>query len=84
MNCSPLFTENCANWHALQAEVVKLRYFAGITNSEAAQALGLSERTVKNYWAYARAWLIREMQSDKSAGAQRMARPGGAEDVSRS
>ena len=34
-----------------------------MTNVEAAQALGLSERTVKNYWNYARAWLFREMRS---------------------
>ena len=51
--------------HAVQAEVVKLRYFAGMTNVEAAQALGLSERTVKNYWAHARAWLFREMQAQQ-------------------
>ena len=37
--------------HPVQAEVVKLRYFVGMTNVETAQALGLSERTVKNYWA---------------------------------
>jgi len=51
--------------HAVQAEVVKLRYFVGMTNVEAAQALGLSERTVKNYWTYARAWLFREMQAQR-------------------
>ena len=51
--------------HALQAEVVKLRYFVGMTNVEAAQALDLSERTVKNYWAHARAWLFREMQAQR-------------------
>jgi DNA-directed RNA polymerase specialized sigma24 family protein len=45
--------------------VVKLRYFVGMTNVEAAQALGLSERTVKNYWTYARAWLFREMQAQR-------------------
>ena len=51
--------------HAVQAEVVKLRYFVGMTNVEAAQALGLSERTVKNYWTHARAWLFREMQTQR-------------------
>jgi RNA polymerase sigma factor (TIGR02999 family) len=51
--------------HAVQAEVVKLRYFVGMTNVEAAQALGLSERTVKNYWTHARAWLFREMQAQR-------------------
>jgi len=54
--------------HALQAEVVKLRYFVGMTNVEAAQALGLSERTVKNYWNHARAWLFREINAAPTTG----------------
>jgi RNA polymerase sigma factor (TIGR02999 family) len=54
--------DKLAATHAVQAEVVKLRYFAGLTNVEAAQALGLSERTVKNYWTHARAWLFREIK----------------------
>lgn len=41
-----------------QAQVVKLRYFGGMTNEEIAQALDLSVSTVKNYWAFARAWLF--------------------------
>ena len=49
--------------HAAQAEVVKLRCFVGMTNAEAAQALGLTERTAKYYWAHARAWLIREISA---------------------
>ena len=51
--------------HALQAEVVKLRCFVGMTNVEVAQALDLSERTVKYYWTHARAWLFREMQASR-------------------
>jgi RNA polymerase sigma factor (TIGR02999 family) len=51
--------------HAVQAEVVKLRYFVGMTNEEVAQALGLSERTVQNYWTHARAWLYREIQAQR-------------------
>lgn len=48
------------------AKLVELRYFAGLTVEEAAQALGLSSRTVKRNWAYARAWLGRELnQQDK-------------------
>ena len=35
---------------------------------EAAQALGLSERTVKNYWTHARAWLFREIKAARTAG----------------
>ena len=49
--------DKLAGTHAVQAEVVKLRYFVGMTNLEAAHTLGLSERTVKNYWTHARASL---------------------------
>ena len=42
----------------LQAQVVKLRYFGGMTNEEIAQALCLSVSTVKTYWSFARAWLF--------------------------
>ncbi|MBX7106421.1 MAG: sigma-70 family RNA polymerase sigma factor [Gemmataceae bacterium] len=41
----------------VKAELVKLRYFAGLTLAEAATALGLSERTAGRHWAFARAWL---------------------------
>ena len=43
------------------AELVQLRYFAGLTVEEAAEMLGASTRTVKRNWAYASAWLRREM-----------------------
>jgi RNA polymerase sigma factor (TIGR02999 family) len=46
-----------------KAELVKLRYFVGMTIEEAAEVLGVSEPTAKRYWAYARAWLYREIQS---------------------
>jgi len=39
------------------AEIVKLRFFAGLTLEEAGQILGFTERTAKRHWAYARAWL---------------------------
>ena len=54
--------------HTVQAEVVKLRCFVGMTNAETAQALGLTERTVKCYWSHARAWLIREINAARTAG----------------
>ncbi len=41
------------------AEVVRLRFFAGLSVEETARALDLSERTVKREWAFARAWLYR-------------------------
>ena len=43
------------------ARLVKLRYFAGLTVEEAADAMALSPRTVKRNWSYARAWLQREL-----------------------
>ena len=46
---------------ARKAELVKLRYFAGLTTREAAEALGISTATADRYWAYARAWLQREI-----------------------
>lgn len=45
----------------VKAELVKLRYFAGLTISEAAQALGISKATAERYWSYARAWLFHEI-----------------------
>ena len=45
----------------LIARLVKLRYFAGLTLAEAAQCLGLSERGAYRHWAYARAWLRRQL-----------------------
>ena len=47
---------------ALKAELVKLRYFVGLTIDQAAQVLGISEATAKRYWTYARAWLYREIK----------------------
>lgn len=43
------------------AEVVRLRFYAGLEISQVALALGVSERTVKGDWTFARAWLEREM-----------------------
>ena len=47
----------------LEAELVKLRYFVGMTLEEAADVLGISARTADNYWAHARAWLFRELKT---------------------
>ena len=45
------------------AEVVKLRYFVGLTIEETADVLQISVRTVNRHWAYARAWLYRELKN---------------------
>ena len=50
--------------HPVQAELVKLRYFAGLTNVEVSQVLGISLSTAKNYWTFARAWLLNEMDGN--------------------
>jgi RNA polymerase sigma factor (TIGR02999 family) len=53
------------------AELVKLRVFAGMTVEETAQVLGVSARTVKRNWAYARAWLGRQLSAyDQQAPEQ--------------
>lgn len=44
-----------------KAELVKLRYFVGLTIEEAAEVLGISAPTAKRYWAYARTWLFAEI-----------------------
>ena len=48
--------------HPVQAELVKLRYFAGLTNEEVSEVLGISVSTVKNYWAFSRAWLLNAIE----------------------
>jgi RNA polymerase sigma factor (TIGR02999 family) len=56
--------ERLAARHPAEAELVKLRYFVGMTNEEAADALNVSVRTAKYYWTHARAWLYREITGD--------------------
>jgi RNA polymerase sigma factor (TIGR02999 family) len=48
---------------ALAAQLVQLRYFAGLTSPQAAEALGISARTAERTWAYARAWLLKKLQA---------------------
>ena len=43
------------------AKLIELRFFAGLSNVDAAKAIGLAERTAKRTWAYARAWLHEEL-----------------------
>jgi RNA polymerase sigma factor (TIGR02999 family) len=60
--------ERLAAEDATKAELVKLRFFIGLTNAEAAKVLGLSEPTVKRYWEFARAWLLREIRAMLAEG----------------
>jgi RNA polymerase sigma factor (TIGR02999 family) len=50
---------------AIGAQLIKLRFFAGLSNVEAAKVMGLSERTAKRAWAYARAWLFEELRKSQ-------------------
>ena len=52
--------------HKAEAELVKLRYFVGLTNDEAAEVLGISPRTAKYYWTHARAWLFHEISRESA------------------
>jgi DNA-directed RNA polymerase specialized sigma24 family protein len=47
------------------AELVKLRFFAGLSQGEAAQALGIPRRTADRHWAFARAWLLQRLRQDR-------------------
>jgi RNA polymerase sigma factor (TIGR02999 family) len=52
-----------------KAEVVKLRFFGGLTNDQAGEVLGISSATAENDWAYARAWLRLQIQGESSEPA---------------
>ena len=52
----------------LKTKLVQLRFFAGMSNDEAAAILGISAPTAKRYWRYARAWLHAEVRADDSPG----------------
>ena len=51
----------------VKAELVKLRYFAGLTVEQAGRVLGVSRATADRYWTFARAWLYHEMSKGDDA-----------------
>jgi RNA polymerase sigma factor (TIGR02999 family) len=55
--------DKLAEQNKVEAELVKLRYFVGMTIEEAAEVLDMSARTADNYWAHARAWLFRALKA---------------------
>jgi RNA polymerase sigma factor (TIGR02999 family) len=57
--------DRLAAYDSRKAELVKLRYFTGLSFAEAAEVLGISERTASRDWDFARAWLHREIGSPK-------------------
>ena len=54
--------------HPEKAQLVKLRYFSGLTLAEAANALAISTPTADRYWRYARAWLARRLDPATPSG----------------
>jgi len=51
----------------VKAEVVKLRCFVGLQHEEIAHLLGVSDKTIKRYWAYAKVWLYQHIQANRDA-----------------
>ena len=49
-----------------KSQIVELRYFGGLSVEESAELLGLSSRTIKREWRWARAWLYRELGEERS------------------
>lgn len=47
----------------VKADVVKLRFFVGLSDREVAEGLGVSERTIERHWAYAKVWLLRALRN---------------------
>ncbi len=60
--------ERFAAEDAPKAELVRLRFFIGLNHAETAKVLGLSEPTVKRYWDFSRAWLLREIRVIAAGG----------------
>ena len=61
---------------AQAAELVKLRYFAGLTVKQAAESLGISPRAADFLWAFARAWLLRKIEGEGPEATQEAERRG--------
>jgi RNA polymerase sigma factor (TIGR02999 family) len=57
--------DKLARQNSAEADLVKLRYFVGMTLEEAAKAMNISPRTADNYWAHAKAWLFNEIKRQR-------------------
>jgi len=58
--------DKLAGQNRLEAELVKLRYFVGMTNAQAAEVLGITEGAAKHYWIHARTWLYQQITSERA------------------
>jgi len=57
--------DKLAAQNKVEAELVKLRYFVGMTTAQAAEVLGITEGSAKHYWIHARTWLYQEITTDR-------------------
>ena len=48
------------------AQIVMLKFFAGLTNAQVAEASGVTERTIQNKWTFAKAWLIKDIEAEQN------------------
>jgi RNA polymerase sigma factor (TIGR02999 family) len=62
--------DDFARHHPDKAELVKLRYFAGLPLAEAAEVIGISPATAKRHWAFARMWLFREISRKRELASR--------------
>jgi RNA polymerase sigma factor (TIGR02999 family) len=62
--------ERLASINEMRAKIVELRFFAGMTVEEVAEALGASKRNVEGHWTYAKAWLRRELAEGEENDAR--------------
>jgi RNA polymerase sigma factor (TIGR02999 family) len=58
--------DKLAAQNKVEAELVKLRYFVGMTTAEAAEVLSITEAAAKHYWIHARTWLFQEITASKN------------------
>jgi RNA polymerase sigma factor (TIGR02999 family) len=58
--------DKLAAQNKVEAELVKLRYFVGMTNAQAAEVIGITEATAKHYWIHARTWLYQEIIAERA------------------
>ncbi len=56
--------DKLAAQNKLEAELVKLRYFVGMTNAQASEVLGITEASAKHYWIHARTWLYQAIKGE--------------------
>ena len=58
--------DKLAAQNKVEAELVKLRYFVGMTSAQAAEVLGITEGSAKHYWIHARTWLYQEIKASRN------------------